>query len=277
MKGSPKVDAITFVLKFERDPLSPKEIAFKTGLNHSTVRVLCRRMLRNEILKQPWPGVYVTNPTYGVGGVLAGIESQGPPRVHNLRLRWRAPWIKKSAKETCDFDKCRIIMTIGRKRKLATANIAADEYPLDLAAVSIAVELWRIKVAHYLNRLPPHEDIDVSSVEIGWDYQRIRLDGLNCVTVQSFLGELERFYNRELGLRSEVKAANLSLDSLYALLKGGVTAYNIMQATFATQRQVSRMNEILLEHNKVLVRLERLFQAFFERLDRSRGSVLDHG
>ncbi len=268
-----KREAILGVLQLENRPLGPAEIAFRTGLNHSTTRNYVRILLRSGCLRQPYRGAYVADPTYGVDGPLVGSRSsEEPPRVHNLRLRWKVPksWITQSLKEILEEGPCRITLSIGVKRSLVTGIIAADDHPLDLVAVSMAVDLWRLKVENRLGHAVDLQHVNVSSVELGWDYDSIRLDGLKCVTDQSFLGNLERIYNRDLGLRSEVKVENTNLESLYTLLKGGVTAYNVLQGTFAVQREISRMNEILRAQGDTFRRLERLFSALLDYFDRSR-------
>lgn len=250
--------AIKSCLEVHDRPLGPKEIASYTGLNRSTVRVYLRQLLREGQVYQTMMGSYVAKPTYGVG--------EGPPRLHNLRLRWEAGGVGfEPGTYVHEFGGCRVEVRFGGKRRLVTCSIAADP-PLDLAGTQLAVQHFRDLVMRVTGRQVAVSDILVSSVELGWDYERIRLDGLSCVTVQSFLGSLERMYNRGSGLRSEVKVQGMRLESVYTLLKGGVTSYNILQGVFAVEKRLEQLTEAMKFHNEIDLSIKRLLKAMLERV-----------
>jgi hypothetical protein len=212
--------------------------------------------MHQGLVRQPFRGVYVINPTYGVGR---------PPRVQNVRLKLShvaIPWGKPAYKESFGDVKIRVIF--GAKRGNITAVLISDS-GMDLTVCTLAVERFKTVVRDILGISIANRDICVRNCEFLEDYVGMRLEGLNCVTVESFLGSLERIYNKGAGLRSEVKVRPDSLESIYTLLKGGVTPYNIMQGMYALVKKVDDLTTTLKFQNETMIRLESLFREFVRR------------
>lgn len=256
---SAKKRAIVEACRLETRPLTPKEIKVITGLNHSTVRVYVLDLLAQGVLVRPLRGYYAINPTYGVGR---------PPRVHNLRLRWAPPCrISEHVELEEVYGDVKIRVVLGRKRNLVTCWISSDP-GLNYASCSLAIQRFKEVAGSRIGRPVPDEEIMVTVCEFNDDFESIRLDGLSSVTVASFLGSLERIYNRNGGLRSEVRVRPDSLASVYALLKGGVTAYNVLQPQFMMTRRLEALTVAIKEQNRGIQELGKVFRALLDRIDR---------
>lgn len=237
-------------------PLFPKEISSITGLKRSTVRVYLRQLLRQGLVRQPFRGIYVINPTHGVGK---------PPRIQNVWLKVSRVAIPRGISEyKKSFGKVRVRVIFGAKRGNITAVLSSDS-GMDLTVCTLAIECLKTAVKDSLGISITNRDICVRNCEFLEDYVGMRLEGLNCVTVESFLGSLERIYNKGAGLRSEVKVKPDSLESIYTLLKGGVTPYNVMQGMYALVKKVDDLTTTLKFQNETMIRLESLFREFIRR------------
>lgn len=261
-----KKQLIIETLRTADHPLFPKEISQKTGLNRSTVRVYLRQLLRHGFVEQPFPGVYDNNPTYGVGKLQ-------PPRVHNLRLRVSGVPVPRLPRRVEVFGDIKIQVVFGSKRGLVTGVLSSDR-GMDYSSCVLAVERFRAVVKKELGLECSMEDIEVTVCELNEDYQGQRFDGLSCVTVRSFLGAVERLYNRDDGLRSEVQVKPDSVESIYMLLKGGVTQYHSTQMQFMMMKKLEDLVKAIKFHNELSLRIYRLleklvsnhFSWFFKRV-----------
>ena len=250
MKGLSKKETIVKILETERSPLTPKQITWHSkadsrfeALNHNTVKVYCRQLLHRMKIQQPLHGYYeVTKTMYGVG--------MTPVRVHDLRLVWRVGLFKSVYKFSDVVGGVKIECQYGSKRGKVSAMVACDK-GFDFHTVCFAVDLikriaWE-KAGVNLDAVPCEV-----CCELNEDYVGVRLDGIKCATVKSFLGDLERIYNKDDLLRSEVKIGKTDLASVYVMLKGGVTPYNILQTQYMILQEIKRVASALEAQNKLV-------------------------
>jgi len=96
---------------------------------------------------------------------------------------------------------------------------------------------------------------------------------------EEFPGSLERLHNRGGGLRSEVRTQPDSLASVYALLRGGVTAYNVLQGVFMITQHFEALTAAVREQSPGIQELGGIFRALLDRIDRlgPRGLTRDGG
>lgn len=212
--------------------------------------------MHQGFVRQPFRGVYVINPTHGVGR---------PPRVQNVWLKVSGVAVPRGIPEyMASFGDVKIRVIFGTKRGNITAVLSSDS-GLDFTACTLAIERFKTAVRDILGISIANKDICVRNCEFLEDYVGMRLEGLNCVTAESFLGSLERIYNKGAGLRSEVKVKPDSLESIYTLLKGGVTPYNVMQGMYALVKKVDDLTTALKFQNETMIRIEFLFREFVRR------------
>jgi len=245
--GLSKKQFIIEILQREQRPLTPKEICwisksdsrFET-LNHSTVKVYCRQLLMSNKIYQPIHGYYeVTENRYGV---LRAAEI----KVHDLRLVWDVG-IKESLGECHEVvGGVKVDCQFGSVRGKVSAVVACDE-GMDFHTVCFAVDLIR---RMGWEKAGVNLDVHECKVccEFNEDFKHVRLDGVKCATVKSFLGNLERVYDKQGCVRSEIKVEETSLESMYTMLKGGVSSYNILQSQFMLMKKLDRI-AFLLESN----------------------------
>lgn len=239
--GLSKKQTILQILQQEQRPLTPKEISWISKsdsriepLNHNTVKVYCRQLLGNDKIQNPIYGYYkLTQSTYGMGNGLVG------PRVHDLRLVWCVGEVGVVPSVSRVVGGVSVGVVFGRKRGKVSATVGCDG-GMDFDTVCFVVDYVRRVV---WERAGINLDSVPCSVccEFNEDFQGVRLDGVKCVTVKSFLGGLERIYNKGSGVRSEIKVDKTDLPSMYAMLKGGVSYSNLLQTQFQMMKKMDRL------------------------------------
>lgn len=250
-------ERILETLKKASEPLTPKQIHVRTRINHNTVKVYVRKLLTEGLISQPYPGAYSykTHPRCG----------KAPPRVQNLILSVAAPWLcNKIETITEQVGDVGIRIIFGVKRRKVTGFFSIEQ-GMDYTQTIMALELFRLFIAQRTDQEIDYDKSEVRSCEFLEDYSQLRLDGVKCVTVKSFLGDLERVYNREHGLRSEVKVQPQGVNTIMTLLKGGVSSYNILQGQFLTVQKVEHLTEAVKGSNRLTSRLIGLMKELLDR------------
>jgi hypothetical protein len=198
-----------------------------------------------------------------------GVE--GVPRVHNVRLKvkglkyvLRGSWKVRLGDVEVTFVRVGggvITVTVSCDRSL-------DFYEWCFVRDFILREL----------RVSDKSRFEVVTYEFNNDYEGFRLDGVQALTLTAFDGAFERFYNKDRGLRHEVKVPKgTSLVQLETLLRSGVTSYNIAQTQFAMAQSVRELSESVKGVNKLSVerqmQIQRFFEGFLKRFDKLIGPL----
>jgi len=241
--GISKAKRILKVLRESERPLKPKEIASLAKINHSTTRVYLRRLLEIGEVTQPYPQAYVAKIIHAMASSLV--------RVHNLVLGLEAPGLVRGVpKFEGWFGAVKVRVLFGNRREKITGFVSCDE-GMDFDKTVLVLEKFKQVVFERTGATICDGEISVVTCELNEDRQDVKLEGLNCVTVKDFRGFLERIYNKGDGVRSEVKVQPQSLDHMYAILKGGMTPYQILQGQALTNKKLDVLTEAIKFNNRV--------------------------
>lgn len=224
-------------------PLFPREIALFAKVNKNTVRSYCRRLLKKGLLKQPAPGLYtstVANTNYGEGGG----DSIKTLRLQNLMVQVKHPISENIHDFNGQFGTVGIKIQFGRKRQRITGYLSCPE-GMNFNTFVLALEKFKHVVASRLGFFPEDNIIIIKRAEFLEDFQKVRMNLIKCLTVESFLGSFEKIYNRKNGLRSEVRCKPDSVEAILTLLKGGVKNYNLLKLLFSTLNQLRELMAII--------------------------------
>lgn len=230
-------------------PLTPKEIASETGINHNSVKVYLRRLKERNFLIQPYRGYYstpddlVTFDTRPGGRVTSVV-----PRVHNVRLKIEG-LVGGGLISRLDYGVAVVAVVVGDN---GVANVQVDCYPnmsLDYTAFKLFMACLKRELS-----VPKNAPIYVTSFELNHDFAGIQIDGCKALTLSAFDGSFERLYNKHKNLlRSEVRAVGSTTpEAVYELLKGGVNTYNIMQGLALLINEIRQEREAQKFTNRIL-------------------------
>lgn len=240
-----KTNRILKALRDSERPLKPKEIALFAKVNHSTTRSYLRRLKEKDKVSQPYPQVYVAKTIHGI--------EKDKTCVHNLVLSVKAEGLAKGIKTFEDwFGSVKIRVIFGSRNEKVTGFVSCDE-GMDLDKYVFAVDKFKSVILDRIGVRVGDGEINVVTFELNKDRKDIRLDGIKCVTVKDFSGVLERIYNKNGGVRSEVKIAqNMNVASIEGLLKGGMTPYKILQTVGLLRQDFKEYFELQKQTNRLL-------------------------
>ena len=246
-------------------PLYPQEIAFIVKENKNSVRVCCRRLLEKGLVAQPIPGLYssVTKSGYGV------VEDL--PRVQNCVVQFGCVVPDGVPEFRGRFGSVGLRVLFGRRYQRVTGYLSCPE-GMNFDTFVLALEKFKHVVTYHVGVFPSNDALEVRRVELLNDFRNLRISGVSCITVESFLGSFEKIYNRGKGLRSEVRVQPDSVEAIYTLLKGGVTSYNVVQLVFLTLKNQENLLEAVKYQNQGLRNIQRMIFEFLRRLEK-RGGV----
>ena len=252
------VDRIRKVIDESEIELPPSEISNIAKVNPSTARGYLRRLLKEGKVIQPYPGAYCNKITHGMRFL--------PLRCHNLIVCAEClPWLNFSDDVTEFTGAVKIRVQFGIERRKVTGRISCDS-GMDVNAVTFALnrffDLVKERTGH---------DLDVvvlKTVEFNRDYLGIRLDGIKCYTRKGLFGAVERIYQKEQDVvRHEVKVSReMSMDEFVALIRGGVSAYDLQQGLFMLVQDVKSLVEAVKSQNGNICQNTRVQEALAERI-----------
>jgi len=246
--GISKTKRILKVLRESEQPLKPSEIAFYAKVNHSTTRVYLRRLLERGEVTQPYPHKYVTTTTHGIVNDLV--------KIHNLVLGVDAPRLSRGVRKFVGwFGGVKLRVLFGCRNEKITGFVSCDE-GMDLDKYLFVVDKFKSVIFERTGAKVSDGEVKVVTFELNKDRRDVRLDGVKSFTVKDFSGVLERIYSKGGGVRSEVKVSEpMSVASVEALLKGGMTPYQILQGQALTNKKLDELTDAIKHTNGFLVQI----------------------
>ena len=251
------VDRIRKVIAESEIELPPSEIANIAKVNPSTARGYLRRLLKEGKVIQPYPGAYCNKITHGMRFL--------PLRCHNVIVCAEClPWLDFSDDVTEFTGAVKVHVQFGIERRKITGRISCDS-GMDMNAVVFALnrffDLVKERTGHDL------DVVVVKTVEFNRDYLGIRLDGVKCYTRKGLFEAVERIYQKEDDVvRHEFKVSReMSVDEFTALIRGGVSNYDLQQGLFMLVQDVKSLVEAVKSQNGMICQTTKLQEALVER------------
>jgi len=222
--------------------LVAKQLHVETGISYPTVRQYLRILVKEgEVGQKLGTKVYVsvTNKPYGIGE---------PPKIQNVRLNLKCPdGVKlKYGKVVKSIETLKIEVTFGVTNNQITACISAEP-PMDLREFKQVIDTFKSMVRDSLNLKNPIDDkgILITSVELNNDFEGLRLDGIQSLTLNSCMKVLEKIYNKGNKIRREVRVRNISLESFYTLIKRGVRDFDVTQRMINMEKEIAGVKKAM--------------------------------
>lgn len=194
-KSIEKRNKILSVLKLHPEGLFPKSIAYYSSLNVNTVKSALK-LIPEIKKKQEIRGLYYLDEK--------DTHSIFAWKFHNLIITCPIPsYENKLIEKTIELNSLKLILIIGEKSKNATLHISSEP-PIEMQSFLLCLACFRILIKQYANIEISTKEMVISSIELNQDYTNIRLDGLNCIRVDSLLTQ-HKIYNKDACVREEFK------------------------------------------------------------------------
>ena len=191
-----KVEKIMKAVESEPAGITPKIMALMTGINQNTIKGLLKDMkgVKNEIR-----GVYRL-----VGLGRDSIKTIFEFNFHNITLSCDLKGYTGIRIDTSlSSGLINYRFEIGEVSKQATLHIST-EYPINISAIESVYMTFAGLVEKYAGYKPETKDVTVSSIEFNQDYANLKLEGVNCITLENLIEQF-KLYQKTNGLRVEHK------------------------------------------------------------------------
>lgn len=197
-----KILKIKEYLRQTPEGATPKMIALFTGINQATMRGMIGKIKGIEQVP-------------GLRGVYRLVEGEEHDAIfsynfHNLIVGVFLPnYQKESVKQTLSCNLTNYEFTICKATKKATMRISTPkvkgtDYPINLSSITLAFALFRELVHKFADVKIQMKDAQVSSIEFNKDYSNLKLEGVNCITLENLIEQF-KIYQKSDKLRTEHK------------------------------------------------------------------------
>lgn len=264
-----KIDKILEALKNAPEGLTPKEMARRTGIKHSTVKSYLRELDGKGIVERKVRGLYVVSEK--------GHEDIDLPNIHNMRLMAELPEdldIEHEEREI-EFPFAEMTVEIGETHHRATGTVSAEP-PLPFEVGCLLGKVFGYEVERAVGYEVDHEeDVMVSSCEFNKDHFGVRLDGINSVTLRDlYEGVEEKLYQRDESIRHETRILrSLTLEDLSNLVAKGTTLSHFSKRYRNIESKVGKVHEDYQKMVEGLVRTNKLNRKLLDKLDEIRDGL----
>ena len=233
---SEKYERILETIENSSSPITPKEISSSTKINPATVRKYVRKLEKMKHITKVFYGHYVSTKNLFTSG--GSIVKSDCPKLHCLRLRI-VDFIRELRTFSRDFGYLKLVFQHYTNGSVTVFVDCVGSYSLDYVAFRLLVDCVLKELC-----LADWEKISVSSFEFNNDFEGVRLDGVQAVTLKAFDGSFRRMYQKHFGVRDEVKVVgSVPVENVLTLLKGGVDSYNISQLLFGVAQEIRAERE----------------------------------
>jgi len=234
-----KKNKIIEIINNSETELTPREIAEKTGFNHSTVRKYLRELLERGKIIQPYHGTYASAITHGMG------SSSSPFRAHNLILTVEhASWLSFSDDITQQYGDVKFRVQFGLKRHKITLRLSCDS-GMDKNTFCFALKRFHDLVKERTGHELETDKVFFKTFEEHRDQQGVRIDPVKgCYTWTDLFGVIDRIYQkREDVVRTEKKISGpMSLeDFIKSFSAGPYGTGNIQQGLYILGKKVDAL------------------------------------
>jgi hypothetical protein len=199
---------------------NPKTLSRILNINYNTLKSMLGR-LKDILTKEN--GIYRLVDKYRDGSIFDW-------KIHNVALTTSIPgYSGERINLKFDFCPCKYKFELGKESKKATYRVASSKSPLEISSIYSIYLNFALLTEKYSGYFPPTAEVMASSIEFNKDYINLRLDGINCITLDS-LFEQFRIYEKGKFLRLEHKIkVPFELDILMEMLNkssNSVEIYN---------------------------------------------------
>lgn len=277
-------------MQYQEAPLSPFSIAKSLNFRPSSTRARISELAKNGLLERVGPGLYLITPTHGVGvpriqnftAVAHPSPALTPARLRRLEEMGLVRFDGREYQHLYEFqgppegEEGQVILRLrfGLKRNKITWTIKAA-LGLDYYGFMFCYGLVRCVLARCGVTIPEEGPVNpdkpalflVRQAEFLHDRFSVAMDGVKALTLRDFKGNLEKIYNKDYGVRREIRATDpRPVSELLAFYQGGLPTFMVAQASYDIAREVRANTEAIKYLNRNQGDLTRINQEILNSL-----------
>jgi hypothetical protein len=216
--------------------ITPKKLSSLSGINVNTIKSILPKLSNVKKIMRGFYKVVETgdaplSPTHSPlhswnfhNCILSSVLKDFPARL---------------IKSTISLKLVNLEFTISTKGK-AVCRLASD-FPLNVSSICLYAGYYRELVTKYSNTPPPLGSIKVQTIEFNRDYANLRLDGVNCITLDNLTAQFKA-YQKKRGLRIEHKTkVNLNVENVVDMLSSSPSTLDLNVKLNRQKEQLDRL------------------------------------
>jgi len=235
-----------FSLLADGTPRLPRTIANTLGANENSVRTELKRGYDSDKILKDRNGFYYMETVESV--------KKSEPKYENVYVTYQR---KEPVGERTE-DKTQFLnrnLYVYCEKETINFRVGTDGFPLSKEELLATLYFIKELISKQIGAVTEFKDITIKNIEINMDTERLRLEGLNCLTFQNdYL--IFKQYNKKSGLRREIRLYEpITLDEAIEVLKAGPIYKTqlhknheaINNVKTEIQEQFKRTNGLILE------------------------------
>jgi|SRR3989344_2437512 len=263
METSPKTktkkERIISLVRGHPEGISPKTLSFYSSINENTVKSCLAKLKREGVvkIKDNTNGIYV-------------LVEDNPYRAlfdfkfQNLFLTCVMNSCEKEFEPTDLIlieNMLKVNFGISSNTKKATLHLSSA-HGLNINAILFVAQWFIDKIKNYAGIEVSFSDIIVASIEFNKDFSNLRLDGSNCITIDSLIAEY-KLYQKENCVREEFKPkVPIPFPVLREMLTHGPLYVDVSNRI---SLQEKKMSELIYNQNEQIKLINKLLDFVYEK------------
>ncbi len=238
-------------LSNHEEGMFPKKIASISHIDYNTTKGILRKLVRDGRVKliSGSRGLYVSVENEGYGSIfdynfqnliltcqLNKFDETPPPKVKNFGRQIRT------------------VLILHGKTKKATMRLSTS-HCINISSLLVFIHYFIDEIKIHTNIEVSEEDVLISCIEFNRDYYNLRLDGVNCITLESLLSQY-KLYQKKNMVREEFKLkVPISFKILNEMLSHGNLYSSI---THKIENQEEKIKSVIKNQGEIIQHLNRL-------------------
>ncbi|MCX6750922.1 MAG: hypothetical protein NTZ83_05670, partial [Candidatus Pacearchaeota archaeon] len=169
------------ILEENKSGYGPKKLAFILGINEDTAKSMLKRLLNKGVVeKNPYThGIYRLVDKYRHGSIFEWKFHNGV--LTTLIKGYTGDRINKEFSSGLS----KYYFEVGKESQKASLKIACSENPIEISSIYSLYLNFALLVEKYTGYFPPIKEVTISSIEFNKDFINLKIDGANCITLDS--------------------------------------------------------------------------------------------
>jgi hypothetical protein len=240
-------------------PVSPYFVAHNLGLNHQSVKRILIKLHNEGRIRKTGRGQYTNLPPHGAGGSIGDVDvgDLGFARFQNLDVVSTADvgLVGDIGDVVFSFPGggagvLEVVVRFGSKLGRISWRLSCPD-GVDFRGLQVVVALIEERLIS-MGFNPPF-GWEVHNREVFRDVLGVRLEGLQSITLNDFMGDLMKIYSKPFGVRVERRSSRpVRVEDLDTYMMGNIPQIALVERVDHIDESVVRMGEAFKVMNRNL-------------------------
>ena len=250
---SKKSQSIIKCMQSYPEGITPKKISLLTSINVNTVKSIIPKLADIQKIGRGFYKVY----NGGDGALSSTPDALLDWNFHNCIMSCQIPHKYfgnfQPVKKTINLNLIIVEFRISQKGRV-TLRVATD-YPLNVSSICMVYGLLCELLKKHTLASFAQSEVFIRTIEFNKDYSNLRLDGLNCITVDNLVEQF-KLYQKKRGLRIEHKTkVPLTVENIVDMLSSNPNSIEHTIKLADQKKQLDRLTTATSANTHMLYKL----------------------